>query len=126
MIDHPALGPADADPQPRNDPRAKVFNDRGEAVMATGRAIRPKAKLTERKGHVVEDHEHLRGFDLVELTERAHRLAAEVHVGQRLAEEQIAGAGHFGLPAFLHAEIDAFARGELVEKHEANIVTRVS
>ena len=69
------------------------------------------------------DHQHFGGLDLVKTRERADGFAAQVHISERLAEQELAVARELGLPRSFRSERPARG-GEAVEDHEAGIVAR--
>ena len=51
------------------------------AVVARGAAVEPELHAADRQVELVVGHEHVLGRNLVVVDRRAHRLAAQVHVG---------------------------------------------
>src|SRR5205823_12325915 len=65
---------------------AQVLDDAGYAVVPARRAFSPDAYGAQGQGDVVVNHQHALQGDLVVTGQRAHRLAAQVHVGAGLGE----------------------------------------
>ena len=59
-------------------------DDRPEPVVPAGRAPRAQAQAPQRQVHVVGHHEDVRRFDLEEVRQPGHRLAAQIHHRERL------------------------------------------
>ena len=83
------------------------------------------AELAQGQGHVVGDHQHPLGGDLVKPGGLAHGLAGEVHVGGGLHEEHRLAADEGGVGEGSVLELldgDLLPVSQLVNDQEAHVV----
>ena len=117
------LRPADADFDSRELIRAQMLDHALDAVVPAGGATGAQPQLAQRQGHVVVNDQNFLGFDLVKLSARLNRLAAQVHERQRLKEIELLMFRKFRLPLGVLIETESPLVGQHVQDHETHVVS---
>ena len=79
----------DTDPHPRELIRAEALDDGLEAIVTTRRATLPDPHATDSEVDVIRHHDDLLRRNLIEVRERRDAVARQVHVGQRLHDDEL-------------------------------------
>lgn len=78
---------------------SQVFDNGGNAPVATGASFHCQSDTPYGKIKVIMDYDHLRGRDLEIPQHLAHSLAAAVHVGERFEENHLPSGNGGGTPS---------------------------
>jgi len=113
---------ADAHSQPRHVLRRKMDKHRLQPVVSAGAPRLPHPECSERKGNVVQNHEHLVTLKLEIPGVTADRLTAEVHVGLRLHQYAASADGHLGVPLRIETEHGCGPPRQLLGHKKADVV----
>lgn len=120
-----ALRTPDPDLEAREVGGAQLRDQGADSVVPPGTSIHAEFQGSERKRHVVINHQDLRGLDLEKTGRRRHRPAAQVHVGLGFEQPHSGGKlDHLGLPLELVLELRPRVPRQPVQDLEADIVPR--
>ena len=66
--------------------------------MSTSGALATEAEFPSGEVNVIKEDKHLNGIDFVEVTDRSNGLAAQIHIGQWFAQEEVSTIRELSLP----------------------------
>jgi len=93
--------------------------------VASVTTIHPKAKIPQRQGNVIENHEDLFRVPAEKTSERANRSATFVHVGHRLNQENVIDLAGPGFPLGLELELLTRPVSQGIENSKPDIVAGI-